>query len=75
MPVRKTYFENPYHPYTKGLFQAIPSIDEDVERLETKQLNLPDFSKITPTYKEISPGHFVAFPLVADEEGDDHVGK
>ncbi|MGX7144839.1 ABC transporter ATP-binding protein [Facklamia languida] len=71
----KDLFENPYHPYTKGLFQAIPSIDEDVERLETKQLNLPDFSKITPTYKEISPGHFVAFPLVADEEGDDHVGK
>lgn len=28
-------FNNKSHPYTVGLFGAIPSIDEDVERLET----------------------------------------
>ena len=26
-------FENPQHPYTKGLFAAIPSLDEEVDRL------------------------------------------
>ena len=64
----KELFENPYHPYTKGLFKAIPSIDEDVDHLETMDLKLPDFSKVKPIYREVAPGHFVAFPLVADEE-------
>ncbi len=64
-------FDHPYHPYTKGLFEAIPSIDEDVERLSTMNLELPDFSKVTPEYREVRPGHFVAFPLTVDEEGDE----
>lgn len=69
----KELFENPYHPYTKGLFDSIPSIDEDVDHLKTMHLRMPDFSKVKPTYKEVSPGHFVAFPLTADEEGETHV--
>ncbi|RLK64170.1 ABC transporter ATP-binding protein [Atopobacter sp. AH10] len=68
----KDLFETPYHPYTKALFSAIPKIDEDVERLETLSVTLPDFSKIKPEYREVSPGHFVAFPLTLEEEGDDH---
>lgn len=27
-------FDNPTHPYTIGLFQSLPSLDKDVERLE-----------------------------------------
>lgn len=68
----KDLFEEPYHPYTKALFNAIPKIDEDVDHLETLTVKLPDFSKVKPEYKEISPGHFVAFPLTAEEEGDSH---
>lgn len=63
-------FEHPHHPYTKGLFAAIPSIDEDVERLATMNMALPDFSVITPEYREVRPGHFVAFPLTAEMEGE-----
>lgn len=31
----KDIFNNMSHPYTKGLFQAIPSLDKDVERLNS----------------------------------------
>lgn len=30
----KELFENPYHPYTKGLFNSIPRLDDDEEWLE-----------------------------------------
>ncbi len=28
-------FDNPQHPYTKGLFGSLPSLDKDVERLDS----------------------------------------
>ena len=50
-------FNNKSHPYTIGLFGAIPTIDEDVERLETIQgapadpSNLPEGCKFHPRCK------------------------
>ena len=42
-------FDNPKHPYTKALYQSIPSLDRDVDRLHvvpgmvTDPSNLPDY--------------------------------
>lgn len=42
-------FDNPQHPYTKALYQSIPSLDKDVERLHviegmvTDPSNLPEY--------------------------------
>ena len=42
-------FDNPKHPYTKALYQSIPSLDKDVDRLHvvpgmvTDPSNLPDY--------------------------------
>ena len=38
----KDMYEAPGHPYTKGLFNSIPSLDEDVESLTTIKGNPPD---------------------------------
>lgn len=35
-------FENAAHPYTKGLFGALPKIDEDVDRLTPVEGTIPD---------------------------------
>lgn len=35
-------FDNPLHPYTKGLFGSIPSLDKDVERLSPIPGLMPD---------------------------------
>ncbi len=35
-------FRNPKHPYTKGLFGSIPSLDEEVERLKPIKGLMPD---------------------------------
>lgn len=51
-------FNNKSHPYTIGLFGAIPTIDEDVDRLETipgmpaDPSNLPKGCKFHPRCKE-----------------------
>ncbi len=37
-----TIFENPLHPYTKGLNRSIPRMDEDRETLETIKGIVPD---------------------------------
>ena len=39
-------YETPGHPYTKGLFNSIPSLDEDVESLTTIKGNPPDPSAL-----------------------------
>ena len=36
------HFENPLHPYTKGLNESIPRMDEDRETLETIKGIVPD---------------------------------
>ena len=42
----KDMYEIPGHPYTKGLFNSIPSLDEDVESLTTIKGNPPDPSAL-----------------------------
>lgn len=39
-------YEDPLHPYTKGLFNSIPSIDEDEERLKVIPGSPPDPSNL-----------------------------
>jgi len=38
----KSVFDDPLHPYTKGLLNAIPKISSEVERLEAIEGNVPD---------------------------------
>lgn len=42
----KDMYETPGHPYTKGLFNSFPSLDEDVESLTTIKGNPPDPSAL-----------------------------
>ena len=39
-------FDNPQHPYTKALYQSIPSLDKDVERLHVVPGAVTDPSKL-----------------------------
>lgn len=39
-------YKNPLHPYTIGLFDSIPSLDEDTERLNVIDGNPPDPSNL-----------------------------
>lgn len=39
-------FDNPVHPYTKGLFGSIPSLDKDVDRLTPIKGMMPDPSNL-----------------------------
>ncbi|MBE6579800.1 MAG: ATP-binding cassette domain-containing protein [Ruminococcaceae bacterium] len=56
-------FKNPMHPYTKSLLSAIPLPDPVYEKQRTRVTYNPlaehDYSKEEPTFREISPGHFV----------------
>ncbi|TVR59753.1 MAG: ABC transporter ATP-binding protein [Spirochaetaceae bacterium] len=38
----KTLFTEPKHPYTIGLFDSIPTLDEDIERLRPIKGTMPD---------------------------------
>lgn len=39
-------YENPQHPYTIGLFESIPSLDENVEKLKPIKGQMPDPSDL-----------------------------
>ena len=56
-------FKNPLHPYTKSLLSAIPLPDPIYEKQRTRIIYNPiaehDYSKDTPSFREIAPGHFV----------------
>ncbi|MBQ7322858.1 MAG: ATP-binding cassette domain-containing protein [Clostridia bacterium] len=56
-------FKNPLHPYTKSLLSAIPLPDPVYEKQRTRIHYNPiaehDYSVDTPSFREISPGHFV----------------
>lgn len=41
-------FDHPKHPYTKALYQSIPSLDKDVERLHVVQGMVTDPSNLPP---------------------------
>lgn len=56
-------FKNPLHPYTKSLLSAIPLPDPVYEKQRTRVTYNPlaehDYSVNAPSFREISPGHFV----------------
>ena len=56
-------FKHPLHPYTKSLLSAIPLPDPIYEKLRTRINYNPlaehDYSVEQPSFREISPGHFV----------------
>ncbi len=56
-------FKNPLHPYTRSLLSAIPLPDPIYEKQRVRVTYNPlaehDYSVDLPSFREISPGHFV----------------
>ena len=56
-------FKNPLHPYTKSLLSAIPLPDPVYEKQRVRIAYNPiaehDYSHSAPSFREITPGHFV----------------
>ena len=56
-------FKNPLHPYTRSLLSAIPLPDPVYEKQRTRIHYNPiaehDYSVDAPSFREITPGHFV----------------
>ncbi|MBQ8275482.1 MAG: ATP-binding cassette domain-containing protein [Clostridia bacterium] len=56
-------FKNPLHPYTRSLLSAIPLPDPVYEKQRTRIHYNPiaehDYSTDMPSFREITPGHFV----------------
>ena len=56
-------FKNPLHPYTRSLLSAIPlpdpAYEKNRQRISYNPLAEHDYSEDKPTFREITPGHFV----------------
>ena len=56
-------FKHPLHPYTKALLSAIPKpnpySERRRERIHYNPTTAHDYSKDTPSFREVEPGHFV----------------
>ena len=56
-------FKNPLHPYTRSLLSAIPLPDPMYEKQRTRVTYNPivehNYTESQPTFREVSPGHFV----------------
>ena len=65
-------FKNPLHPYTKSLLSAIPLPDPVYEKQRTRIHYNPiaehDYTVDTPSFREITPGHFVHCNDVEEEK-------
>lgn len=57
-------FAHPFHPYTKSLLSAIPLPDPIYEKKRTRIVYNPladhDYREDKPSFREVSPGHFVS---------------
>ena len=62
-------FKHPLHAYTRSLLSAIPLPDPDYEKNRQRITYVPlrdhDYSVEQPSFREVSPGHFV---LCSDSE-------
>ena len=62
-------FKNPMHPYTRSLLSAIPLPDPEYEKNRQRITYVPlrdhDYSVEQPSFREVTPGHFV---LCSDSE-------
>ena len=65
-------FKNPMHPYTRSLLSAIPLPDPIYEKQRTRIHYNPiaehDYSVDLPSFREITPGHFVHCNNVEEEK-------
>ena len=65
-------FKNPLHPYTKSLLSAIPLPDPIYEKQRTRIHYNPiaehDYSVSAPSFREITPGHFVHCNDIEEEK-------
>ena len=65
-------FKNPLHPYTRSLLSAIPLPDPVYEKQRTRIHYNPiaehDYAVDTPSFREITPGHFVYCNDVEEEK-------
>jgi len=65
-------FKNPLHPYTKSLLSAIPLPDPVYEKQRTRIHYNPiaehDYSVSAPSFREITPGHFVHCNDIEEEK-------
>jgi oligopeptide transport system ATP-binding protein len=56
-------FKNPLHPYTRSLLSAIPLPDPVYEKSRQRITYNPlvehDYTEDKPSFREVSPGHFV----------------
>ncbi len=56
-------FAHPFHPYTRSLLSAIPRPDPVFEKQRKRVVYNPlaehDYSVDKPSFREVSPGHFV----------------
>lgn len=56
-------FKNPLHPYTRSLLSAIPLPDPVYEKQRTRihynPISEHDYTVNAPSFREITPGHFV----------------
>ena len=65
-------FKNPLHPYTRSLLSAIPLPDPVYEkqrvRIHYNPIAEHDYTVDTPSFREITPGHFVYCNNVEEEK-------
>ncbi len=65
-------FKNPLHPYTKSLLSAIPLPDPVYEKQRTRIHYNPiaehDYTVSAPSFREITPGHFVYCNDIEEEK-------